>query len=310
MSSFARKICLFCLVLIPGLISAYSFSNATALWSLPLPSKEHQKEALKEFEREAAPIMGKNTAHQLIEEIDGDMWRGTCFGQSLTFMILNPPHVEEIQFPQTTEDYKKIIWLQSYSDAGFFAFRKQQAVREKAVAIVRKAYPSLAWSDEKILKNLASLLQKMEKTGQYTKQLTALQKGFTKIGNFVKLLKELDSKADEQLAGFKVHESIFEQVEAGKLKALEKTFQKKFIKMIADPSITDALVVFDLEWEGEQSGHAIMVQIKHKRIYDAMAGVFQYDNLSDLYEDIPIGEHKGSTYFQILPFSPVENGAP
>src|SRR4029078_11562698 len=103
---------------------------------------------------------------------------------------------------ETKNEYKKIIWLQSYSDTHFFAHQKQLAVHDKILKIVREAFPQLYRSDSKILRNLKKLLKKLKEKKKFEQQALSLQKDLNKNEPWSKFLDQLENRIDAYLSGY------------------------------------------------------------------------------------------------------------
>jgi hypothetical protein len=70
---------------------------------------------------------------------------------------------------------------------------------------------------------------------------------------------------------------------------------------------SDVFVGYVFSFKGEPTGHRILVQCKHLRIYDANKGIFRYKKLNQLFQDIVqlVTSDSTCTYVRLIPILPV-----
>lgn len=296
---------LFCLLVFVD-ATALDYTRAHRIGDIEFEFDENVKIVMEKFRKDAKKHLSAKQAQQWTKKIIKQIYGGTCVGLSHAFMMLNPPYNKEIQFPVEADDYKKVIWFQAAHIALVQTSLKYKPTMEKGLQIIREAYPKKDWDDEEILEQSEQLLTHLAGKRKYRKKCEQLFLEANKLFPFLQFVQYLDKKeADilEKKGMEKVSFVIRKGFEEPSL--LKKALHKELNKILRDPDVSDIIVGFDLDYEGHHTGHAILVQIKHLRIYDTMEGIYKYDNLEDLRKDLAIWEFQGCTQFHLTSFKPI-----
>lgn len=302
MSNFIKLIFPF-IIFITSQCNALDYIHAQKKWIQVIPSKEVQNVGMDEFAACALRQMNKKEAQKLDYFIRCELPSGSCYGQSYVFMLLNPPSIKQIAFPTSKKDQKRVVWFQAKLGAMVFFNPQHQTLRNQAIQVAWEGnlYKNFnKVSDEQLIELVTSLSQKKA----FKERCKSLIKEFNDLHPSMVFLEELELEEEKILKekDLKLIDDVVTRCDDQNHALFKTLFQKRLAQIYAEKKATDLIVGFDFDYEGQRGGHAILIQLKHLRVYDAMRGIFQYASFEDLKKDLKITQQSGCTYFHISAF--------
>lgn len=268
------------------------------------PSYNNIDIALEQFRQSTHNSMiqkNATTLHGILRDI---IPQGTCYGQSFTFMLLNPPNVKKLHLPQKNAAQQQVIWFQGQNSTHFFFSNRVNSTKEKGIALLRKMNPGQTIDEKMDLVELNREIGKVEPTAALLPDLADYTEHLVEDIEIMKFVKERLNEETEILRkkGFSAAPMTLLKKSDFKNNEFQKNVQKKFQELFKDPAISDIVVSFNLDYNNTPSAHAILIQLKHARVYDANSGVYHYKSKKDLLNDLKMTQQKGCTEVGFRPF--------
>jgi|GEM_PF-6083991 len=305
MNSFIRSAFLFAFLLFTTLAADYElkYPHGKRVSDPFHPQDKYVEPELKAFKELANQTLHPKDAQNLHRWIDKSLFRGTCIGQCYTFLMLNPPETKTLILPSTPWAQKMVVWFQAKEFTRYFYVNSYWALEKKGIELVRRKDPNLSKTDEQIGEQLSKYLSKLEQHPEFEKECHQLLQKYKLLGQVYDFTCKLDRQESKILAnkGVKSLRPIRKEKKSCP-EDFKTASQRILMRFMRNPSITDAVICFNLIVERKVSGHAILVQFKHLRIYDPARGIFEYETEEDLIKDLPISKHHGCSFFFIQPF--------
>lgn len=299
-------IALACLALFMAQAEALEYPHAAHRSPAIIPTLKIQRETMEEFLEAAENSCGKKGAEFFKRFVVSELPDGSCFGQAYVFMIANPPSLRKMYHPHSLEDQKQMVWFQAKLAAMVYYYRKHLELTAKAILTVREGYPQSLWSEDYIKENRATLISKLRSNPQMRERCVELEEEYALYQKETAFLERLEQREEALLSRKRMilRADTKTRLDSQSPAQFKNSFQKTLEEIRRNPSISDLVVGFDFNHNGIPSGHAILVQLKHLRVYDAMRGIYQYSSFEEMKKDLTITHQKGCTYFHILHFGP------
>lgn len=304
MNSLIRFAFLFVCLFFTVLTADYQLKYSHGKWvSDPFhPEDEYVEPELKAFKELASEVLHPKDAHNLHRWIDKSFFKGSCYGQCHAFLMLNPPEVKKITFPSTPWAQRKTVWFQAKEFTRFFYTNSYWSLENKAIKLVRRMDPNSSKTDEEIGEKLPKYIAKLEGKPEFKKSCRQLEQKYKLLDKLFYFTVKLDKMQDKLLANKGIKSLRPIRKEKKHSKDFKTASQHELTKLMRNPSITDAVITFNLIVERKVTGHAILVQFKHLRIYDPAMGIFEYETEENLIKDLSVSKHHGCNFFVIQPF--------
>ena len=286
---------------------ALDYPRAIRRWPQVIPTEKNQTDAMKEFYESVGAKLSKQGSQNFEKFLGKELPEGSCYGQCYGFMLQNSPKNPQLKLPKTTDDQKLITWFQAKLGAMVFFNKKYQALLDRGLQTVREGYPNTYCPDGMAEEKIVELLKALSLKKNFKEKCFNLQKEYNTVRAGIDFLDELERKEQALLAekGLRMITQTVTRINAENSTSYKQAFPKRLEQIYAAKSSTDLVIGFDFYHNGMRSGHAILVQLKYLRVYDAMRGIFQYKSFEDLQKDLPLSQLQGNNHFQIIEFGPM-----
>ena len=269
------------------------------------PSYENIDIGLEQLHQDALNHLPSSLARELREYHGGGIHGGTCYGQSYTFMLRNPPTAKKMQPITKDEAQLQILWFQAQNSIGVFFKEKMEALMKEGLDIIRKSKPGQPVDETMNFLQISEELIRCNLNSVPPHELRAYMEHFNDLTPMLKFYekREQDEKGILSKKGFKdLPKQIFNGA-SYKKGEFQKKVQGALEKLANDPAVSDVIIGFGLDFDGKSSGHAILLQFKHLRVYDANSGIHKYKTKKDLLKDIVVTRQEGCDYVTLRPYS-------
>lgn len=253
---------------------------ALPTWGFDFKSNE---EVERKVEQLAQGILTPEQLKELLQVCIEDLLGGTCCGQSLVFLACHPPSRQKLKTSATKTQIQQIIFFQFGESMRWLAFQKEKAFLAEIKKCFLLHHPDVFLTDEELLKNGYSLiLEKMS-----TMEAPLLEETFNTYRAFAQFVTKFEETEYAFLttAGLKLLQVRTIEKEKKDRFSYLKEFVEDFKDLLDNNACTDILLSFDIK-QGHPYGHRILLQLKHCRVYDPGSGIYQYDSLDKLLQDL------------------------
>lgn len=269
------------------------------------PSYDNIEIGLEQFRQSAHNHLVDSTAKALHDFFSEGVPHGTCYGQSFTFMLLNPPTAKKMQFLNKDAAQLQILWFQSQNAIHVFFRNQTDELMKKGLDIIRQGNPGQAINEDMNLIEISDEMAKLKPELVSLEAITEYNAFFKSSIQLMKFAQIRDKEEKEILAkkGFTEFPRKTLKKSDFKKNEYQKKVQEALEGLAKNPSISDVVVSFDLDVDGTPSAHAILVQLKHARVYDANSGLYRYKSKKDLINDIVVTRQKGCELVILRPYA-------
>lgn len=273
-------------------------------------SYENIDVGVEQFRQNAKNHMQEQNVKVLHETLSTSIPNGTCYGQSFTFMLLNPPSSKKLQMPKKDSAQLQVIWFQGQNVTTVSFNKKFTALLEKGLSILRKANPGQVINEKMDLVEINEALSKVPPDIALLHDQIEFQHMLIDTADLTTFLKvrleeeksKLSAKGYTALPAKLLKKSDFKKSDFKK-NDFQKKVQEALGALTKNSAVSDIVVSFDLDFDGTQSAHAILVQLKHGRVYDANSGIYHYKSKKDMIKDLVMTRQKGCKEVGLRPYS-------